>query len=48
MQVFQDFNSRAEEVDGMITISQISFFIGFGDRDLNCVFSDGVDIAMVE
>ena len=31
---FQDFNSRAEEGDRVITSSQISWFEGFGDRIL--------------
>ena len=46
--MFQDFNSRAEEGDRAITISQISWFKGFGDRGCNCVFPDGGNIAVVD
>ena len=35
--VFYEFNSRAEEKDGTINNTQISWFIRFGNKGYKCV-----------
>ena len=41
-------NSRAEEKDVAITSTQMSWFIGFGNRDYNCMFPNGRNIAVFD
>ena len=44
--MFQDFNSKVEKGDGAINSTQISWHIGFGNRDYDCVFPDDENIVM--
>ena len=45
---FQDFNSMAEEGEGAINSTQISWFIGFRNRGYNFVFPNGGNTTVTE